>query len=235
MIAVTILWIGAACADDPLQQQESAATKVTPTVAVTEETEQPAAPTTSTAATSPATTSTTTSTAASPPVGELVLLSDGLGVVSFGDPIDTVLPVLEQALGRSPTGDTTDTGDLPFGYGGRNTTVRVVRFDGLGLVFTDWPYFRDDGVVHLVAWGVGSTGAVDLATPEGIKPGSTVEDLRAAYGDRLLIPPERDECTGSWHFFVDTSAFGLMGTLDGPPSDPQSSAIGISAGAPSTC
>jgi hypothetical protein len=146
-----------------------------------------------------------------------------------------VLPLLEQALGRSPVGDSTETGDLPFGYGGRNTTVRVVQFDGLGLVFTDWPYFRDDGVVHLIAWGVGGTGAVDLATPEGIKPGSTVEDLRAVYGDRLVLPPEPGVCTGSWHFFVGTSAYGLMGTLDGPPSDPQSSAVVIEAGARSTC
>jgi hypothetical protein len=236
VIAVTVLRIAAACADGSPQRQESAATTATPTVATTGKSERPAAPTTSITATSSTTTTTsTTTTAAPPPVGELVLRSDGLGVVSFGDPVDTVLPLLEQALGRRPTSDITETGDLPFGYGGRGTTVRIVGFDGLGLVFTAWPYFRDDGVVHVVSWGVGVGGTIDLATPEGIRPGSTVDELRAAYGDRLRLPPEPDECTGSWHFFVGTSPTGLMGTLDGPPSDPQSSAIGIGAGFPATC
>ena len=187
-----------------------------------------------TASTGPTSTQPTSSETA-PPVADVTLLPTGLGVVSFGEAADTALPLLEQALGRQPTSDRTETGDLPGGYGGRNTTVRFVDFNGLSLVFTSWPYYRDDGVVHLIAWGASGTGAGELSTPEGIRPGSTVDDLRAAYGDQLSLPDEPDECTGLWHFFVGPTINGLHGTLDGPASDPATSVTTIGAGAQSTC
>ena len=176
-----------------------------------------------------------TSSEVAPPVGDVSLLPTGLGVTSFGEPVDTALPLLEEALGRQPTSDRTETGDLPGGYGGRNTTVRFIDFNGLSLVFTSWPYYRDDGVVHLIAWGASGTGAGELSAPEGIRPGSTVDDLRAAYGDELSLPDEPDECTGLWHFVVGPTINGLHGTLDGPPSDPATSVTAIGAGAQSTC
>lgn len=93
-----------------------------------------------------------------PMPGIVELRPDGLADFAFGRPMVEVLPGLVGLLGE-PREDIRMHGDIPFGYGGMETTARVVTFDGLEVVFHDWSgYFRDDGVMHLVAWGAEGRG-----------------------------------------------------------------------------
>jgi hypothetical protein len=169
------------------------------------------------------------------PADGLWLLEDGLGLFAFGEPDQSAMPRLIDALGQ-PTADTTFTADMPDGIGGPDTTVRLVDFGSLSVTFTDWPYFRDDGAMHFVRWILfQGSGPPGLATSEGISLGSTVDDLRAAYGERLVLPEAPDDCTGQWLFSVGGSALGLQGALDGPSTDGSSSVIVLTAGAQSSC
>ena len=165
----------------------------------------------------------------------LWLREDGLGLIAFGEPDWSAMERLIEAMGQ-PRGDTTWTGDMPDGIGGRDTTVRLVEFDPLIVTFTDWPIFRDDGVMHFVRWTLlEGSGSSRLATLEAISVGSTVDQLRSAYGDRLVLSEGPDECSGSWLFSVGGSALGLQGTLAGPPTDGSSIVVALTAGAQSSC
>lgn len=188
----------------------------------------------------PSTTVSSTETAA--PAGDVVLLSDGLGIVSFGERADVAVSRVIDALGRQPTGDFTASGDMPYGFGGPDATVRFVDFGGLSLTFTDWGYYRDDREMHFAGWGFRSlegTGLTTLTTPEGITVGSTVEGLQNAFGGRVHLE-QPNECSEHWHFIVsDTyppiNAPELWGALSGPPTDRSTSVTWLSAGAQSSC
>lgn len=168
-----------------------------------------------------------------PPPDPLVLRSDGLGAVAFGEPVDTALPPLIGAVGGGPSGDSTTTGVMPQGFGG--TAVRFVEFGRLTVIFSDGGYFRDDGVMHFAGWSLSGPDSSGLATPEGITTGSTVDQLRAAFGDQLRLDSEPSECDGRWHFNVGSSSLGIEGVLGGPPTDGSSSVTTLGAGAQSTC
>lgn len=183
---------------------------------------------------SPAATSSTADVTATPsPSGALVLRSDGLGVLAFGEPVDTALPVLTGAVGGQPTGDSTTTGEMPEGFGG--TAVRFVEFGRLVVIFSDGAYYRNDGVMHFAGWTLAGTDSSGLTTPEGITLGSTVDQLRTAFGDQLRLDPEPSECDGRWHFGVGSSALGLEGVLSGPSTDGSSTVTSLGAGAQSEC
>jgi hypothetical protein len=173
------------------------------------------------------------STDTSSPPGGLVLRADGLGVLAFGEPVDAALPVLTDAVGYQPTGDSTATGEMPQGFGG--TAVRFVEFGQLTVTFSDGAYYRDDGVMHFAGWGLSGSDPGGLATPEGITLGSTVDQLRTAFGDQLHLDSEPSECDGRWHFSVGASVLGLQGVLSGPSTDGSSSVTSLSAGAQSEC
>jgi len=121
----------------------------------------------------------------------LELRTDGLGEFSFGDPMPRVFSELVGLLGE-PDGDVRMHGDMPMGWGGMDTVVRIVDFEGLRVVFDDWEgYFRDDGVMHLVSWGVDArraSGGVRLVTAEEISVGANVVDLQEAFGASLNLP-----------------------------------------------
>lgn len=160
------------------------------------------------------------------------LVADGLGVVRFGEPADSAIPGLVEALGREPSGDETMEA-VRGGFGG--TAVRFVEFGPLVAIVNDGSYYRNDGVMHLAGWTLAATGPSDLATPEGITIGSTVEDLRRAFGEDLLLSPAPSECTGTWVFSVGPSPLGFEGELSGPPHDAETSVARLSAGAQSEC
>lgn len=184
--------------------------------------------------TGPADTSTAADVTGTPPSsGALVLRSDGLGVVAFGEPVDSAIPLLTGAAGGQPTGDSTVTGSMPQGFGG--TAVRFVEFGRLTAIFSDGAYFRDDGVMHFAGWSLSGADSSALTTPEGITLGSTVDQLRAGFGDQLQPDSEPSECDGRWHFSVGPSALGIEGVLSGPPTDGSSSVTALSAGAQSEC
>ena len=202
---------------------------------------QPTASTTAGSESTTSSVSTPTETAATPapstetvaPSRPLRLLVDGLGVLEFGEPADTALPLLVQAVGSQPTGDSTITGVMPQGFGG--TAVRFVEFGQLTVIFSDGAYYRDDGVMHFAGWTLAGTDPSELATPEGITLGSIVDDLQTAFGDQLQLPSTLNDCTGSWFFSVGPSVLGFEGDLSGPSTDGSSSVIRLSAGAGSEC
>ena len=180
-----------------------------------------------------------TSTETLAPATGVSLLDNGLGVVSFGEPADSAVSLLIEAVGSQPTGESTITGVMPGGYGG--TTARFVEFGQLSVILSDGQYYRDDGVMHFAGWTLSGTGSSELATPEGITLGSTADDLRAAFGERAHLPEQLDECTGAWVFTVgevvpatSERQVELWGVLDGPPTGSASVTL-LSAGAQSTC
>ena len=154
-------------------------------------------------------------------------------MVAFGEPLETALPALTNAVGIQPTADSTSTGVMPQGFGG--TTVRFVSFGQLTVIFSDGGYYRDDGVMYVAGWSLGGPGQANWATPQGITIGSTVDDLRTAFGDQLRLPPDPDECVGAWTFSVGPTDLGFEGQLSGPPTDPPSSVTRLAAGAQSSC
>jgi hypothetical protein len=159
-----------------------------------------------TSTTVPAVTSTTAPpTSTAPPEStaeaavQVVLAPDGLGLVAFGEDADAALARLAGVLG--PPAD-----DRPLGRCPSGEADRLVQFAELGVLF---------GGGRFVAWDVGPpAGALPpLATAEGIGAGSSLAELRRAYGDRLRIDP--DDPFGPV-FEVATPPPGrLAGTLTG--------------------
>jgi hypothetical protein len=164
------------------------------------------------------------------------LQADGLGRVSFGAQADAAVSNLRDALG-SPDADTTVVGDMPNGLGGPRTTLRTVRWGQLAVSFVDWSGspFRSDGTLHLARWlvtGENSGGRV-FATPEGVRIGTGLAEIRQAYGSSLVV--ERDECVGAWQIRVGNSSLGLVGRLDVGPDSANPRLVYLAAGLRSSC
>jgi hypothetical protein len=141
--------------------------------------------------------------------GEIVLRDDGLAVVSFGDAVEPALATLVEDLGEPsidqllvpPWPDTSSQGSArrdescigATGYKCVNYLRRVVwdRW-GLAVVFSDVRgYGRDLSAhvtdPHFVVWEHWTPPAEGIfVTERGIGPGSTLGDLRTAYGGELI-------------------------------------------------
>lgn len=183
---------------------------------------------TTTTSTIPTTTSTipTTTSSTIPP---LVLGPDGLGRVGLGDPIDEVRAAVGESLG-DPSSDTgwidseSDFGTCP------GTIVRIIRWSSLRLFFSDGPTEYGDEFPHFFYVNNSRTDVdedvVDVTTAAGIGLGSTVADLRAAYGDDLVVDSTiRFGVT----FVVDPDGRGILsGTLSS--SSPDGRVTSIAAG-----
>lgn len=154
------------------------------------------------------------STGPSSPAPQQLLHSEGLGAVRFGEPADTALPLLFDTVGRQATNDSANLDAASQGFGG--TTVRFVHFGPLTVVFSDGTYHRDDGLSHFAGWAL-SKDSAGFATRQGITVGSTVDDLRSAYGDQLELSTDPSECTGTWVFRVGPTELGLEGELSAHP------------------
>lgn len=142
------------------------------------------APTTTTAA------PTTTSTASAATAGDQVLAADGLrGIASFGEPQDQVIARLRDRFGAPDEDRTWDQQQIQYFGACPGNGHRFLRWGRLFVLFTDGPTnYRPAGRWHLFAWYAEdqqATGSLDPATAAGIRVGSTVADLRAAYGPSL--------------------------------------------------
>jgi hypothetical protein len=78
--------------------------------------------------------------------------------------------------------------------------------------------------MHLVGWDVDrrrTSNRTVLRTVEGIRIGSDVADLQAAYGAALHLPePTPWGCEGPpWYFGMDPEPLGFLGSLSASPSD----------------
>lgn len=172
-------------------------------------------------ATSSCSTEGTSATTSEPaPLTTLELTDEGLGEVLVGFPPDVVIADISAIYG-SPDLDSDWLVSQPNLYG--SCPGELMRAVGWGSLVT---IFVNDGTDPLgerfftYTYGYDyaeNTGGVDprnlgLTTVEGIGLGSTVEELRRAYGDRVSISgdPELDV----WSFEIDGPA--LSGLLDGP-------------------
>ncbi len=137
------------------------------------------------------------------PSRTIVVEPNGLDVASFGRPMNEVVPLLVGLLG-SPVYDDRMHGDLPLGYLGMGSTARRLDFGGLYVVFGDWPTrYRDDGVLHLLGWGVTrrrTENGARLVTGEGVSVGARTSRLEAVFGSSLELPP--GWCGGPVWYFV---------------------------------
>jgi hypothetical protein len=115
-----------------------------------------------------------------------VLTSGGLrGIASFGAPRDRVVARLRDRFG-APDEDRTWNQSVQQYFGAcPGDRHRFLRWGRLFALFTDGETsYSPAGRWHFFAWYADNqvTGGLDPATATGIRVGSTVADLRAAYG-----------------------------------------------------
>lgn len=124
----------------------------------------------------------------------VVLDEGGLGIASFGDTPEDVIAALDGRYG-SPTEDSGWVGPGSFGVC-PGTETRGVRYGQLLVRMSDGPTdYGPAGRRHLFSYVVRAQNPEDPAaeygdgpqTAGGIGVGSTVADLRAAFGDGLEI------------------------------------------------
>jgi hypothetical protein len=144
----------------------------------------------STAATTGAATSTTGVTGT--PADDRVLTSGGLrGIAAFGDPQDRVVARLRDRFGAPDEDRTWDQAKLQYFGACPGDRHRFLRWGRLFALFTDGATsYSPAGRWHFFAWYASdhqTTGSLDPATAVGIRVGSTVAELRAAYGSSVRI------------------------------------------------
>jgi hypothetical protein len=121
-----------------------------------------------------------------------VLTSGGLrGIATFGEPQDRVVARLRDRFG-APNGDRTWNRSVRQYFGVcPGDRQRFLRWGRLFALFTDGSTnYSPAGRWHFVAWYAENrqvTGSLDPATAAGIRVGSTVAELRAAYGSSVTI------------------------------------------------
>ncbi len=161
------------------------------------------------------------------------LLPDGLGIVSFGAGAETVISTLTADLGP-PDEDSGWTESFSAFGTCPGEEVRVVSWGELSVFLTDsttavGPY-PDPGEPHFFSWlavhqpenpGYGFT------TAQGVGPGSTIGDVRAAHGDAVEVLYE--EPFDTWFLFIGDDYLGSVAD-DDPGSVVESLAAGTLCG-----
>lgn len=211
--AVWVMGRGGAAEEAQLAATTTVTSSSAPETTLPTTTEAPVTtvPTTLPPTTVPTTTLPTTTIEASTTttLAPLLLMSDGLGAVDFGDDAESVIAAVAERL----EGSSSDSGWVAArGQFGTcpGTVVRVVRWDSLRLFFSDGPTEFAEGLHHFFYYSqsiVETDRVLDLTTREGITLGTTVEELEDVFGDQLTI-----ESTISFgvNFVVDRPGRGLL-------------------------
>ncbi|MDJ0663739.1 MAG: hypothetical protein QNJ75_04210 [Acidimicrobiia bacterium] len=180
------------------------------------------------------------------PVADAATLrGDGLGLVSFGDPVDDVLATLEEVLG--PPDDFLNSrediinSDGTYFYGGPDMTevLAIWRPIGLFAAFSPYPFYREDGLLHFSGWATtpADQGVTPVRTEAGIGVGSTYDEVERTYGDRLVM---NDDVCGPAAYVIPegeddaTSRIGLV--FEGETTEPgKAQLVALHAGASPGC
>jgi len=150
----------------------------------------------------------TTTTTEAPAKAAIVLQPDGLGVSQFGEQKASVVAALTQALGAP---DDAGTGCELAG-----TDVTTTSWEELTVQFADGEFDS-----YSVRVNESEEAVLELETEAGIGIGSTVAQLRAAYGDQIAIPglpPEFAE-PNSFEISFPGSERSILGLLTGTSDD----------------
>jgi hypothetical protein len=159
--------------------------------------------------------------------GRVELRADGLGAVSFGEDETTTMAILTGLLGPPVFNSTCNDSWYCSGTGyGLCRYIRETEWpdENFTIAIADCEGNADQPETpELIAWTVrdvwGEGGGSTLRTPEGVSPGSTLGELQAAYGDRLVVG--NDECGWGLQFWVagpsGVELGGLRGGLKEPP------------------
>lgn len=144
-----------------------------------------------------------------PALARLILEDDGLSVVDFGDGVEETVAAVQARLGpaTSDSGWVAARGDYGVCPG---TAVRVIRWESLRLFFTDGPTDFGEEARHFFYYSQSPAGAeavIDLTTSAAIGIDSTVDELRRAYGDRLVI---ESSIPFGVTFYIDANTPGLL-------------------------
>lgn len=167
-----------------------------------------------TCTTAAATTTTTVSTTASSVAlagKRVVLAPDGLGPAKFGQPSDTVISLLTDALGPPLGRPLVESG---VSWGAEDATHLTAFFS----------VPEAGGVSHFTGWqlsGDGPLDGVELASPDGITLGTSVADLLAAHPDAVVGADWLPQCGDSWwlpnQFEFGEGLRGIAGPLPDQP------------------
>ena len=185
------------------------------------------------AATSPAAPTSAAPTPGTVPATPAVVLDpDGIGVAKFGDDADPVISALTAALGP-PNRDTGYAS--PFGEYGvcPGDSVRGIIWKDFTVLFAQGSTpLRSDGKPHLLGFSYGTTGSPTAAQPKlttskGIGLGSTLAEVRKAYGPVETYDDEISQSTG---FTIGEPPRQLFGFLSGP--GPTARVVQLQGGAP---
>lgn len=120
----------------------------------------------------------------------VVLSRDGLGVARFGDEAEAALARLREAMGTPNTLSKWLPMERSLWGVCPGSEVRGAKWGDLWVLFSDRSELSKER--HLSGWLLGGSSALgrtELKTAEGIALGSTLAELRAAYGDRLRLEP----------------------------------------------
>ncbi|HEY7704976.1 MAG TPA: hypothetical protein VID03_09140 [Acidimicrobiia bacterium] len=198
-------------------------TSTTTATTVSSTTSTSAATTTSEAATSTTTESTTTTVeetttstteaATTTTEAEVFLTPQGIGDIRFGTDPDTAIDQLTELFGE-PDEDSDWVDSFSVFGTCPGTEVRVVQWQSLQAYFTNGETeWSPEGIRHFFHYSQSVPAEPDapiisITTEEGIRLGSTVAELEAAYGDEVTIA--EDPVFGStWQ--VDAPGADLIG------------------------
>lgn len=161
------------------------------------------------------------------PLASLFLTGDGIGEIGLGTPAETAITQLSAILG-SPDDDTGWTSSLGTCPG---TESRIVRWSSLQIFLTNgetaWasePHFFHYG--QSLAAGGGEY--LDLRTDKEIGIGSTISELKSAYGDAVVVGD--DPAFGPYWEVAGTDPSYLWGTATGVADDSVIDALSGGAG-----